>query len=255
MGDPIIPNGKHTCSNVKLRLARRLCIESLMKDNAFILLIEGQTGAGKSTLALKLARALLGEEGDPLDYLIFTPFELEEKVEAAQSSGRKYPLLVWDDAGPWMQLIKRYPYDPLAVAVVGHIETMRTWTGLLILTMTTERHLPRAIYDNGYIYRYRVNVWKNYYDEERGTWQAEALLHERKRRQDGRWYWETSREWLIRFWHFRPGDPLYERYSRLRLQYARVYNEVMEAAKRFSRASVSLVKAHEAWKAIKQRMG
>ena len=254
MGDPYIEHRKHTCRQVRQRLARKLCEESLLRDNAFIVLIEGQTGAGKSTLALKLASAILGE-GDPLEYLIFTPFELEEKVEDAQRQGRKYPLLIWDDAGPWMQLIKRYPYDPLAVAIVGHIETMRTWTGLLILTMTTEKHLPRAIYDNGYIYRYRVTVWKNYCDEERRAWQAEALLHKRRRRQDGRWYWETSREWLIRFWHYRPGDLLYERYARLRMQYARVYKEVMEAAKRFSRASVSLVKAHEAWKALKQRLG
>ena len=255
MGAPYKTHQAPTCAQAKRRLARKLCVESILRDNAFLIVIEGQTGAGKSTLALKLAQEILGEGGDPLEYMFFTPFELEEKVEEAQATGSKYPLLIWDDAGPWMQLIKRYPYDPLAVAIVGHIETMRTWTGLLILTMTTEKHLPRAIYDNGYIYRYRVTVWKNYYDEERGAWQAEALLHERRRRQDGRWYWETSREWLIRFWHYRPGDPLYERYARLRMQYARVYNEVMEAAKRFSRASVSLVKAHEAWKALKQRLG
>jgi len=252
MGSPYKTHFKPTCQSMKRKLAKKLCKETIEKDNSVILLIEGQTGAGKSTLALRLAQEFLGED-NPLDYLIFTPFELEEKIEQAQRKGIKYPLLIWDDAGPWMQLIKRYPFDPLAVAIVGHIETMRTWTGLLVLTMTTEKHLPRAIYDNGYIYRYRITVWKNYYDENRGTWQAEALLHERKRRLDGKWYWETGREWLIRFWHYKPGDVFYEEYLKLRLDYAKVYNEIMEAAKRFSKASVSLVKAHEAWKTIRSR--
>ena len=245
---------KDTCRNVRRRLTLKLCTEALVRDNSFIMLIEGQTGAGKSTLALRIAREILGDDEAVFDHLIFTPFELEEKVREARGRGEKFPLIIWDDAGPWMQLMKRYPYDPLAVGIVGHIETLRKWAGILILTMTTEKHLPRAIYDNGYVYRYRVTVWKKYYDRDRGAWKAEGHLHERRRRMDGKWYWDTGSEWLIQFWHFRRGDPFYERYDRLRTSYGDVYNEILEAAKRFSKASISLVKAHEAWKALRAKI-
>ncbi len=127
-------NSKNMCEKIRRKLAKRFCIEGVARQNAFLLVIEGPLGSGKSTLALKIAYELLQDWDRVFDLLIFTPMELQEKVDTALKQGIRYPVIVWDDAGPWMEIAKRYPYDPFSVAIMGHIETMRTWTGFMMLS-------------------------------------------------------------------------------------------------------------------------
>ena len=230
---------KHICQNVRRKLARQFCIEGIVRQNAFLLVIEGPLGSGKSTLALKIAYELLQDWDKVFELLIFTPMELQDKVDQALKEGIRYPLIVWDDAGPWMQIVKRYPYDPFSVAIMGHIETMRTWTGFMIMTMTSEKHLPRGIIQNGYVYRYKARVWKVHYDEKRG-WMSEARVYTRKQREDGKFYWDSSEIKKIQFWLFREGDPVYERYAKIRQAYAEFYNRVLERAKNYGKLSAVL---------------
>ncbi|WFO75583.1 hypothetical protein J4526_01465 [Desulfurococcaceae archaeon MEX13E-LK6-19] len=251
-----IPYSIPTSIKIRSAFARRLYKESLLKDQSIIVVIQGPTGAGKSTLALRLAYSFVGDWDYVLNELIiFTPFELEEKSKKARREGIKYPLLIWDDAGPWMRLVKNFPWDPLAVSILGHFETMRTWCGPLILTMTTDKHLPRAIYENGNLYKYKVNTYKEYYDEKRGIWKAVAYIYERKEKANREgFYWDTNNVYRIKFWHFKPGDPVYEKYLKMRVAYSEIFDEVMEKAKTKSRAAVALTTAHERWKEVRKRI-
>ena len=139
-------------SRIRGWLAKRIFEKVIHYDEGILVGIFGPTGGGKSQYAMKIAYQFYRDWNTVLDHIVFTPFEFEEKAEKAQREGFKYAILIWDDAGPWFELIKRVPWDPLAISVVGHIETMRTWCGALIVTMTTEKHFPRAIKDNGEVY-------------------------------------------------------------------------------------------------------
>lgn len=227
-----------TCKQVRHELARFLCEEVVEKDSAVMIVIEGMAGDGKSTLAMKLCYHLLGKDWDKvLRSIVFNPFDLKKKIDYALEHNTVYRCIIWDDSGPWWELVKRYPYDPFSLSLVGHVETMRTWVKIFINTMLTEKHLPRAVLNNGFLYRYKIRVRKLFYDKKKEAWFSRATVYRRLETYDEKWYWDRSNPVAFNFQLFKPGHPVYEKYAEMRRSYVEFYNTFMEEAKRVGKLS------------------
>lgn len=229
--------GMPICKNVQHSFARYLCEEVIMRDTAVFIVIEGMAGDGKSTLALKLCYHLLGDWEKVMQSIVFNPFDLKKKIDYALEKGIIYPCIVWDDSGPWWELVKRYPYDPFSLSLIGHVETMRTWVKVFINTMLTEKHLPRAVADNGHLYRYKIKVRKIIYDKQNQTWVSRATVYRRYEGYNDKWLWDRSSPITFTFRLFKKGHPVYEEYAKMRHDYVRFYNRFMEEAKKVGRLS------------------
>lgn len=236
---------RNICEQVRRDWLRRMCYEAYMKQNSFLMVVEGPLGAGKSTFALKIAYDIYRDWDRVLDSIFFTPVELVERIEYNIAARTRDVIIILDDWGVWMELIKRYPYDPFSVSLLGHFETMRTWAGIVIMTMTTDKHMPRALRDNGYIYRYKAKVWKVHSDA-RGE-MSRVRIYQRKQRMDEKWYWDTSTMIETSLWLFKPDHEVYSKYAEIRKRYVEFYNQVMEQAKKYSKMSVVLKTMATKW--------
>ena len=181
--------------------------------------IIGQTGSGKSTLALLyLMRRYDCDLEEIFDKIVWRPDHFLEKYE----EGRE--VLVWDDAGIWFRLLARMPWDPLSITLNSIFDVGRLHVPLVLLTMVTDRDLPRGIRYNSFIYRSRTRVWKIGFSETHGVHRAKAITQFRKEKADwSQSYWDASQEYVYKFYHFKSNDPLYLMYLELRRKYARFF--------------------------------
>ncbi len=194
----------------------------LENETSLVHAIIGPTGSGKSTLALKYA--LYRCEGDidcALDHFVFTPLQFIEKYEKGGD------FIVWDDGGIWLRMIKRMHWDPLALSITSLFDVGRLRVKLVLITAVTDRDFPRSLIYNGYIYRSRTRVWKVGFDRERGKHKAKAVTQFRRERADfSKWYWDTSNEYVYKFWHFGRDEEVYQRYLVLRAQYVNFFTRL-----------------------------
>jgi hypothetical protein len=107
--------------------------------------IFGRQGAGKTTLALLLAKEVYGSWRRALSHLYFSPDEVERAIRAAvesvhrrRVSEARIPVIVWDDAGVWASkyLIREEGGARYAMAVQNLVELARRITASMIVTAT-----------------------------------------------------------------------------------------------------------------------
>ncbi|MEM1641155.1 MAG: hypothetical protein QW206_06160 [Acidilobaceae archaeon] len=192
--------------------------------------IYGRPGAGKSIYAMKVAFDFYNDWDQVLEHMVFTPFDFHEVVEKLEISNSWIPVLIWDDAGPWLELLKRNSWHPLALGIRGLFETMRIRIGAVLLTMTTERSLPRSILYNGNIYKIRARVVRNG-SQVNGNPKsiAEIQVRKEKTREWGSYYWDTS---VLYVDHVTLRLPVYDTYERLRRKYIELYMKLVEASRK-----------------------
>jgi hypothetical protein len=222
-GTPALEEAK-----VKGNLARLLWREMEEYDSSSVVVVFGRTGAGKSQYAMKVSYQFYGDWGEVLRWLVFTPFDFQRVIEDLDSRDAWIPILIWDDAGPWLELLKRNSWHPLAIGVRGAFETARIRVGAVLLTMTTDRSLPRSIAYDGYLYKFRAKLvkWGSQGD---GKPKSVARIQVRRERESewGKFYWEEAyRDWVTL------NVPVYEEYLGLRKRFLRLYNKLIKEAPR-----------------------
>jgi hypothetical protein len=189
MGDtPVLEEVK-----VKGNLARLLWKEMREYDSNSVVVIFGRTGAGKSQYAMKISYQFYRDWNEVLKWLVFTPFDFQRVIEELDARDAWIPILIWDDAGPWLELLKRNSWHPLAIGIRGAFETARIRVGAVLLTMTTDRSLPRSIAYDGYLYKFRAKMVKAG-SQVYGASKSMARIQVRRERESkwGKFYWEEA---------------------------------------------------------------
>lgn len=209
-------------------LARLLAIEMNESDSTSVVVAMGKTGVGKSIYAMKIAHEFYKDWNNVLDYIVFTPFDFQEMIDYLEANDLWIPILIWDDAGPWMELMKRTSWHPLTIGIRGALETMRIRIGALILTMTNERSLPRSIRYNGNIYKFRAKIVRCGRNAKYPLSLAEIQVRKEKRSDWGSYYWDTS---VIYRDKFTLHTPNYSEYEILRKAYVKLYNKLIMASR------------------------
>ena len=230
---------------VKGSLARLIAREIAEYDSSSIVTVFGRTGAGKSQYALKVSHQFYRDWGEVLRWVVFTPFDFQAAIEELDSRGEWVPVIVWDDAGPWLELLKRNSWHPLAVGIRGAFETARVRVGAVILTMTTDRSLPRSIAYDGYLYKFRAKLVK--WGSDKGKPKSLARIQVRVERESewGKFYWEERyRDWVTL------NTPVYGEYLALRKRYLALYNKLIRES-RHLRPSKLLDYIAREWQAMK----
>jgi hypothetical protein len=107
--------------------------------------IFGRQGAGKTTLALRLAKSVYRSWKRALSRLYFSHAEIEGAIKAAMEnvykkkrSEARFPVIIWDDAGVWASkyMIRREGGAKYAMAVQNLVELARRITASMIVTAT-----------------------------------------------------------------------------------------------------------------------
>ncbi len=231
---------------VKGTLVRRLLKEMKLNDSASLIVIMGKTGAGKSQYAMKIAYQFYKDWDLVLRYMVFTPFDFQEIIQGIDQEDGWIPVIVWDDAGPWLELIKRASWHPLAIGLRGTFETMRVRVGAIIFTMTIDRSLPRSLAYDGNLYKFRAKVVRNGWTNA-GTPKSLARIQERKERKNewGRFYWEeTMRD------YFALDVPIYNKYNVLRKKFLKLYLKLVMKSRELGMKEV-LNYIYEEWKRMR----
>ncbi len=232
-------------------LSKLLLKEMIENRSTSIVGIYGRTGAGKSVYAIKVAYDFYQDWDKVLDYIVFTPFDFQEAVEYLERTDTWVPVLIWDDAGPWLELLKRNSWHPLAIGIRGLFETMRLRVGAILMTMTSERSMPRSIKYNGNLYKFRVRVLRNGYNQN-GKEQAlvEIQARREKRNEWGSYYWDTGvlyRDYIIL------RIPNYDEYEVIRKMYIKLYSKLVKASREIAPNKL-LDYIYKEWKKMKRTL-
>jgi len=106
-------------------------------DECKVFIPYGPLGIGKTTYACKVVAQIYGTKGNPnweavKSRMVFHPREFVEKTEALMESGKKDYVLIWDDAGLWLNSLEHW--NPFVRSIVKYLNVMRTNLAGLILT-------------------------------------------------------------------------------------------------------------------------
>jgi len=99
-------------------------------------------GIGKTVYSLKCLIDIYGDWETAKQYLVFTPEQFLNFLKL----GERIPLLVWDDAGYWLN--RRYWFLPLVRSVTKIIQITRPHITSIMFTTPFEYELPSPILDN-----------------------------------------------------------------------------------------------------------
>ncbi|OYT57438.1 MAG: hypothetical protein B6U76_00920 [Desulfurococcales archaeon ex4484_217_2] len=203
---------------------------------------ESDTGVGKSVYALKTAAAVIHnvlnvdvEEcwETALNLIVFKPTEIVEKVRLASKLGMKLPVLIWDDAGYWLN--KRFWNSPLIKSTIRLLQVFRPKLSSLILTTPQFSELAFGI-------RERVNVLvriggiEQLRDHFNKALNRHVLIERRKvyiyaLGKDELWKNKLIKRKIAEeeVWMYIP-DNVYAKYEKLRLSYVREAEKDMVTA-------------------------
>ena len=110
-------------------------INSLYDNDEFKpIIITGGHGYGKSVYAMKVAAQVLSANGNPnwsavKDNIVFHP---KEFLKLATSQRKRRPLLIWDDAGYWLNALDFN--NPFVKSVGKYLQVVRSDYGCIIFT-------------------------------------------------------------------------------------------------------------------------
>ncbi len=232
-------------------LSRLLLREMYSSHSTTIVGIYGRPGAGKSIYSMKVAYDFYQDWDRILDFIVFTPFDFQEAIDYLEKHDLWIPILIWDDAGPWLELLKRNSWHPLAIGIRGLFETMRLRVGAILLTMTSERSLPRSIKYNGNLYKIRCRVWRNGHKENgKPRSMVDIQVRQEKRNEWGSYYWDTSvlyRDYIIL------RVPNYDEYETLRKLYVKLYSKLVRASREIAPNKL-LDYIYKEWKKMKRTL-
>ncbi len=244
---PYIPN--RLVVKPRKNLTKLLYREMRSYDSVSIVGIYGKTGAGKSIYALKIGYEFYRNWNEVLKYVVFTPFDLQEAIDYLCANNEWIPILIWDDAGPWLELLKRASWHPLSIGIRGMFETLRINLGALLLTMTSETSLPRTIRNNGNIYKYRVRIIRN--GKSMGKTpqsKAEIQIRREKTSEWGKYYWDHSSIYVD---YFNLKIPNYEKYQKIRNNYLTLYSKLIMASHELGLSRI-IDYIYNEWKKLKE---
>ncbi len=122
-----------------------------------------------------------------------------------------------------VQALGKIHWDPLSITLTSIYDVGRLHVPLVLMTMVSDRDLPRGLRYNSFIYRSRTRVWRASEPGRQAT-RAVAVTQFRREKQDwSQSYWDTGQEYVYKFYHFREGDPFYRLYLETRRGYARFF--------------------------------
>ena len=109
----------------KLSILIKVIRKAILNDEWLPILIYGEKGKGKSTLALWIAYHIYGNWDTVLKYIVFTPLQFLEKIiECSNEFEDEYgrcPLIIWDDIGAYTV------YDPKTYFSEEFTQLKKTW--------------------------------------------------------------------------------------------------------------------------------
>jgi len=242
------PNSNNIIYNVNSSKGKRKIKGALAKElwrvflsgEGVIVFIEGPLGRGKSTYALKVAYQLHGDWDKVLEYLVFTPLQFKDLVERLLECNERVPCIIWDDVCYWLGALKYFSYDPLYSGILGHMNTLRTYTGAIIMTGPHDSCLPRPVLEMGYVYKYKTSIQKGGFDRKMGKPKRKAVTIKRKQRKDGTFYWDHHDKLVDWFYLGTIPEDVWFRYNEIRKSYVELANRMIEVAKKHSKFSILL---------------
>ncbi|AON96467.1 putative ATPase domain archaeal protein [Acidianus two-tailed virus 2] len=112
--------------------------------NQFI--VEGQQGAGKSSFALWVARAIYGNWHDALKHVVIDPFQLRQIILVAEANSITIPLIVVDDAGLFFSKGLAYKRQTGRMQTIQRVlQVIRTAVSNIVLTTPNEEELSGLV--------------------------------------------------------------------------------------------------------------
>jgi hypothetical protein len=111
------------------------------------ILIEGIQGAGKTSLALWIARLIYGNWVDAIKHIVIDPLQLKDMIMSATMTGIKIPLVVIDDAGLMFSkqaTIKKKGRGRMN-AIQSVMQVIRTAISNVIITLPNEEELSGIV--------------------------------------------------------------------------------------------------------------
>ncbi len=105
-------------------------------------------GVGKSVFALRLLVDMYKtwKWEDLRRYIVFMPQDFLSLIDNVLQTGKRIPLLVWDDAGFWLNRQKWY--NKFVMAVRENLNVIRTAVTSIVFTAPTWNELARGIRDH-----------------------------------------------------------------------------------------------------------
>ncbi len=250
-GGTPIPLPSLNIAKPRKNLSRLLFIEIKTYNSGTIVGIYGKTGAGKSIYAMKVAYEFIRDWDQVLKFIVFTPFDFQQAVDYLQRNNIWIPILIWDDAGIWMELLKRTSWHPMSIGIRGAFETLRVNIGAVLMTMTSEYSLPRNIKNNGNLYKFRVRMIRNGTSNHK-TPQSIAEIQVRRERYTewGKFYWDSANIYVD---HIVLRTPNYNEYEKIRNAYLNLYTKLIMASREIGPSKI-MDYIYEEWKKLKQEL-
>ena len=140
-------------------------LEWFYNDELGIIIIHGQQGYGKSVYACVSCAEVYGHDMDEHTFyynweavkrhIVWTPKDFidlslkkpplwdEKNYKIHPNSDKKEPLIVWDDAGYWLNAMDYH--HPLCIAVSKYLEVARSRWGAIVFTVSDQRQILTKI--------------------------------------------------------------------------------------------------------------
>jgi len=130
----------------------RLINKAYESNEVVVAYVYGDFAVGKTSYALWVAYEVLGDWGEALDHLFFSPREAILKIKDAVERRERLKVIILDDAGTWLSKLSWW--ESYKVAFMEFFNLIRSVCSGVIFTTPTQE-LPKAIREKSF---FRINV-------------------------------------------------------------------------------------------------